>query len=114
MACAASAGMWTQKRAINEATMATNTTRKYCMKATSGASAPKASAMSIITGAAPGNSPQTAVVPCIMRSLLISHPSAALATTVVATTARNSGQSSMNLTAISDVNERAIRQPIIA
>jgi hypothetical protein len=106
--------MWTQKRAISEAAMATNTTRRYCMKATSGASAPKASAMRIITGAAPGNSPQTAVVPCMMRSLLISQPSAALAMTVVATTARNSGQPSLNLMTIADVNERAIRQPTIA
>src|ERR1700733_14390688 len=63
-----------------EATMATMTTRTYCMKATSRASAPYASAITIMADAAPGNNPQMAVVSGKMRNLLMIQPSTQLAT----------------------------------
>ncbi len=52
-----------QARATTDATSPTHTTRKYCMTATSLMSPPKASAISTTAVAAPGDEPQTAVVP---------------------------------------------------
>ena len=53
----------THSRAISAAAIDTKMTRRYCMKATSRASAPNASAISTIALAAPGVEPHTAVVP---------------------------------------------------
>ena len=50
-------------RATIDATSPTHATRRYCMTATSLMSPPKASAISTIAVAAPGEEPQTAVVP---------------------------------------------------
>src|SRR5271165_2673999 len=50
-------------RATTDATRPTQATRRYCMTATSLMSPPKASAISTIAVAAPGEEPQTAVVP---------------------------------------------------
>ena len=51
----------TQSRAIRAAAIETKITRRYCMKATRRASAPKASAISTMAVAPPGAEPQTAV-----------------------------------------------------
>src|SRR4030088_439936 len=50
----------TQSRETTDATNATNTTRRYCIKATSRTSPPNASAISVMTVAAPGAEPRTA------------------------------------------------------
>lgn len=63
------------------------------MKATRRWSAPKAPAISTMAVAAPGDEPQTAVVPGKMRQRLISQPSRLEAETVATTAPRNSGHS---------------------
>ena len=50
-------------RATTGASADTQTTRKYCMNATSRMSDPNSPAMIVITDAAPGDSPQMATVP---------------------------------------------------
>ena len=84
------------------------------MKATSCASAPKASAISIIADAAPGEEPHTAVVPGSTDQRLIAQPRTPLAAITASTTARNSGQSLRNIRTMSCVITPAIRQPISA
>ena len=79
--------------ATSAAVIDTKMTRRYCMKATSRWSAPKAPAISTMAVAAPGEEPQTAVVPGRMRQRLISQPSRLEAATVAITTPRNSGHS---------------------
>ena len=61
--------------ATRAAVIETKMTRRYCMKATRRWSAPKAPAISTMAVAAPGDEPQTAVVPGRMRQRLISQPS---------------------------------------
>jgi hypothetical protein len=64
--------------------------------------------------AAPGEEPQTAVVPGSTRQRLIIQPSALLAAITVNTTPRNSGHWFRKAPTISDEIARAIRQPTIA
>ena len=84
------------------------------MNATRRASAPKASAISIIAVAPPGEAPQTAVEPGSTCQRLISHPSVLLATITADTSAMNSGQSSRNVSMMPGVIELAMRQPTTA
>ena len=71
----------------------TKMTRRYCMKATRRWSAPNAPAISTMAVAAPGDEPQTAVVPGRILQRLISQPSKLDAASVASTTTRNSGHS---------------------
>ena len=100
-------------RATADATAATSTTRRYCMSATSRASAPKAPDISIMTDAPPGAVPHTAVVPGSTLHRVSSQPSAVLAATMPMMTLRKSGQSLRNLNTISPVTARATRQPMM-
>src|SRR5271154_4184975 len=63
MATGAAAPEADHARATSDATSPTHATRRYCMTATSLISPPKASAISTIAVAAPGDEPQIAVVP---------------------------------------------------
>ena len=101
-------------REITDAATATITTRAYCMNATSRASAPNASAISIIAVAPPGEAPHTAVEPGSTCQRLISQPSVLLATITAETSAMKSGQSSRNVSIIPGVIEFAMRQPTTA
>ena len=103
----------THSRATIVAMAATITTRRYCMKATSRASAPKAPDISIIAEAPPGAVPHTAVVPGNTFSRVSAQPSAALRPTMASTTLRNNGQPFTKVSTISLVIERASRQPTI-
>ena len=62
---------WKARAATSDAAEATQTTRRYCMKATSRTSPPWASAISIIAEAAPADVPQIAVVPGSVPPLAI-------------------------------------------
>ena len=61
--------------------------------------------------AAPGEEPQTAVVPGSTRQRLMSHPSTLEAKTVAATTPRKSGHSARNTGKMPGEIDAAIRQP---
>ena len=107
----AAPGAPTHSRATIEPTAATSTTRRYCMNATSRASAPKAPDISIMTEAPPGAVPHTAVVPGSTFNRASVQPRAVLVATMAITTLRNSGQSSRNLSTMSPVSARATRHP---
>ena len=79
----------THSRAIKAAEIETKMTRRYCMKATSLASAPKAPAISTMAVAPPGAEPQTAVVPGRILKRLMNQPRKLEATRVDVTTLRN-------------------------
>ena len=69
------------------------TTRVYCMKATSRMSAPKLADISVMALAAPGEEPQTAVVPGRIAGLAsIAQPSSALAAVTETTPTAKTGQ----------------------
>ncbi len=80
------------RRATSEAAAATITTRRYCMNATSCASAPCASAIKTIVIAPPGLKPQRAVLPGKTFIRLSSSPSSALATMTDSEPKTNTGQ----------------------
>jgi hypothetical protein len=63
------------------------------MKATSRASAPNSAAMITMTAAAPGDEPQTPVVPGMTRQRLMTQPRKLLAAMIAKTTPRMIGQS---------------------
>jgi hypothetical protein len=81
------------------------------MKATSFTSAPNASAITTIADAAPGDEPQTPVVPGSPPHRLSSHPSTLLTPTDANTTPRKIGQLRTKDATIAGVIVVAIRQP---
>ena len=70
--------------------------------------------MKTMADAAPGERPQTAVVPGKMCHRLIVQPMRLLATITEDTMPRKSGQRPRKLTRMSGVRARAIMQPITA
>src|SRR5215470_8284678 len=85
-----------EKVATAEARPATQATRKYCIKATSLASAPNSAAMTTIAAAPPGHKPQMLVVAGNMRDRVIDQPSKLAAARIEPITPRMTGQSSRN------------------
>src|SRR5271170_3033958 len=79
-----------QNLETSEAMIAINATRKYCIKATRRTSSPYASAINVITIAAPGNDPQIAAVPGSTRQRINSQLSALLTMSTAITALRNS------------------------
>ena len=104
----------TQNLVINDAVSPTTTTRRYCMKATSRASAPNSSAKIIMALAAPGSKPHTAVVPGINLLRLTSHPKKQLMPTVAAVIMMNSVHWLARFAIMDGVIALAIKQPIDA
>src|SRR5471032_432270 len=80
-------------RATNAAAVATNSTRRYCMKATSRTSAPKSPAMATIALAPPGEEPHAPVGPGKLLNLTSSQPDNPLASRVAISTSNTIGQS---------------------
>ena len=103
-----------QKRAKSEATLATQATRRYCMKATSRASAPKASAISTIAVAPPGAEPHTPTLPGKICQRLMSQPRRLLAAITEVTTANSTGAFASTSWTMDGVIVLAIRQPTTA
>ena len=103
-----------QRLATRVAATATMTTRRYCMRATRRTSAPKPSAISVMTVAAPGKAPHIAVVPGRTRRRASSQPSATLAAITDRTPPRKVGQSCAISLIVEGRTTRAIRQPTIA
>ena len=102
----------TQRLATKAAAIVTMMTRRYCMKATSRLSAPKADAIRTMAVEAPGAEPQTAVVPGRMRSRLIDQPRKLDAATVDTTAIRMMGQSAAIVVRMASSMEPAMMQPI--
>ena len=90
------------------------TTRRYCMNATRRVSAPKADAMTMMAEAAPGDMPQTAVVPGSTRQRVMAQPSAVHAPMIASTTPRKSGHPFKKVPRMAGVRNRAIMQPMTA
>ena len=84
------------------------------MKATSRISAPYAAAISIIAVAAPGDEPQTAVLPGSTCQRVSRYPSAPLAAITAMTTVTKIGQTRAISPTIVGGMPRAIMQPMIA
>src|SRR5471030_2873135 len=80
-------------RATNAAAVATNSTRRYCMKATSRTSAPKSPAMATIALAPPGEEPHAPVGPGRLLNLTSNQPDNPLASSVEMSTSNTIGQS---------------------
>lgn len=78
--------------ATSEAARATSSTRRYCIKATSLTSAPKASAITTMAVAPPGEDPHRAAEPGSTRQQVSSQPSRKLTATTITTAPTNSGQ----------------------
>src|SRR5262245_49795944 len=102
-----------QNVATAEARLATQATRKYCMKATSLASAPNSPAMITIVAAPPGQEPQMLVVAGNKRDRLIHQPRMLAAARIEAAAPRMTGQSSRNDLRIAGVMLPAMKHPMI-
>ena len=98
-------------RATTEATSPTQATRRYCMTATSLMSPPKASAISTMAVAAPGEEPQTAVVPGSTFQRESTKPRAAAKKMTAPIKPRNIGHFRTIVITMSGVMLRATRQP---
>src|SRR5277367_2548684 len=111
MATGAAAPEADHARATSDATSPTHATRRYCMTATSLMSPPKASAISTIAVAAPGDEPQTAVVPgsTFQRARAKPRPDARNMTAPIKV--RNIGHFCKIVSKMSGVMLRATRQP---
>ena len=98
-------------RATTDATSPTHATRRYCMTATSLMSPPKASAISTIAVAAPGEVPQTAVVPGSTLRRVSAKPRPDAKNMTAPIKVRNIGHLWKIVTKMSGVMLRATRQP---
>ena len=99
------------RRATIDATSPTQATRRYCMTATSLMSPPKASAISTMAVAAPGEEPQTAVVPGNTLKRARTKPRAAAKNMTAPIKVRNIGHFRTIVVRMSGVMLRATRQP---
>ena len=92
ISAAGCAGVMPKMRATAAAAAATISTRRYCMIETSRGSAPYASAIRVITEAAPGLVPHSAVVPGSICSRVMIQPTRVLTATTDSTPTENSTQ----------------------
>ncbi len=109
---AACAGFMFHSRATIEAPAATTATRRYCMKATRRASAPWASASTIMAVAAPGLDPHNTAVPGKMCMRVISQPRKVLAAITASTPNTKTGQRLRISPAMASGAMAAIMQPM--
>ncbi len=100
------------KRATTEAPPATTATRRYCMKATSRASAPCASAITIMAVAAPGLEPHNTAVPGRICMRVIHQPSNVLTAMTANTPNTKIGQRLSISPAMDNGASFAIMQPM--
>ncbi|OMP13301.1 hypothetical protein COLO4_01916 [Corchorus olitorius] len=101
-------------RATTAAAVATNSTRRYCINATSRTSAPKSPAIATIADAPPGDDPHAPVGPGSELKRTSRKPDSPLAASVSSSTASTTGQSSSSGERIAGDRLWPIMQPSTA